>query len=139
MSSQYLLLLPFVLSSVAAAAQTQEAEPANAPAETQPQANEAKQCTVKIWVGREAEFEELLRTAEVISMEDIGFGVTKPLAVMLKKGIAIRAVHRRHIQHLGVAKCLLHSIANPVRIVFGLNYRYWNIGLIVENIICTLA
>ena len=86
MSRQYLLLLPLVLSSVVVAAHTQVAEPAPAPAEAQPQANGAKQCTVKIWVGREAEFEELLKTAEVISMKDIGVGVTKPLAVMLKKG-----------------------------------------------------
>ena len=37
-------------------------------------------------MGREAEFEELLRTAEVVSIEDIGVGVTKPSAAILKKG-----------------------------------------------------
>ena len=96
MSRQYLLLLPLVLSSVVVvAAHTQEAEPARAPAEAQPQANGAKQCTVKTWVGREAEFEELLRTAEVVSIEDIGVGVTNPLSAILKKGdLKLKAVFK---------------------------------------------
>jgi hypothetical protein len=90
MSRLYLFLLSFVLASTVAAAQ----EPQEAPQETtpaqqtaQPQhAHAAKQCTVKTWVGREAEFEELLMTADVVSMEDIGVGVTKPHSVILKKG-----------------------------------------------------
>ena len=43
-------------------------------------------CPIKNWVGREAELEELLRTAEVVSVEDIGVGVTKPSSAILKKG-----------------------------------------------------
>ena len=84
MSRQYLLLLPFVLSS--AVGQAQEAATDSAPAVAQPQAKSAKQYTVKISVRREAEFEELLRTAEVVSIGDIVVGVTKPSSAILKKG-----------------------------------------------------
>ena len=87
MSRQYLLLLPFVLSSVVAAQ-----EPPEPSSETQEASSvqmaqmTPHNCPIKDWVGREAELEELLRTAEVVSVEDIGVGVTKPLSAILKKG-----------------------------------------------------
>ncbi len=43
-------------------------------------------CPYKTWVGRYEEFEELLQTAEIVSIEDIGTGVTKPKTVFLKNG-----------------------------------------------------
>ena len=42
-------------------------------------------CALKQWHGREAALEELLRSADVVSVEDVGMGVTKPAKVELKK------------------------------------------------------
>lgn len=88
MSRLYLLLFPFALSSVVAAAQ----EPPEPSSETQ-EASSAQMaqmtphsCPIKNWMGREAELEELLKTAEVVSVEDIGVGVTKPSQAILKHG-----------------------------------------------------
>ena len=43
-------------------------------------------CALGKFRGREAEIEKLLMSAEVVSMEDIGMGVTKPVRVKLKNG-----------------------------------------------------
>ncbi len=43
-------------------------------------------CQYMGWVGRAAEVEELLMNAEVVSVEDIGMGITKPSRVDLKNG-----------------------------------------------------
>jgi hypothetical protein len=40
----------------------------------------------KVWIGREAEFEEYLKNAEVVRMEDIPVGVTKPQRCYLAPG-----------------------------------------------------
>jgi len=40
----------------------------------------------KSWLGRYEEIEELLRTADVVSIADIGTGVTNPKKVVLQKG-----------------------------------------------------
>jgi hypothetical protein len=37
------------------------------------------------WIGRQAEIEEMLLTAEVVSVEDVGMGVTKPSKTILRK------------------------------------------------------
>ncbi|HXV61296.1 MAG TPA: hypothetical protein VEK15_11420 [Vicinamibacteria bacterium] len=44
----------------------------------------AHQCPID-WVGRNAEVEELLTNADVVSVEDVGMGVTKPSKVILEK------------------------------------------------------
>ncbi len=46
----------------------------------------ASSCPYKTWVGRYEEVEELLKTAEIVSIEDVGSGVTKPKTVFLKNG-----------------------------------------------------
>ncbi len=43
-------------------------------------------CALGQWHGRAAEIEELLNGAEVLSVEDIGMGVTKPSRVKLQQG-----------------------------------------------------
>ena len=43
-------------------------------------------CALRQWHGRAAEIEELLKNAEVLSVEDIGMGVTKPSRVKLQHG-----------------------------------------------------
>jgi hypothetical protein len=43
-------------------------------------------CPYKNWVGRAAEVEDLLENAEIVSVEDVGMGVTKPSRVDLKRG-----------------------------------------------------
>lgn len=50
-----------------------------------PQATTAPQSS-KIWEGREAEFEEFLRTAEVLKVENVPIGVTKPRRAYLAPG-----------------------------------------------------
>jgi hypothetical protein len=78
MSRLHLLLLVFILARGGAAA-AQEA---------------AHQCPID-WVGRNAEIEEMLRTAEPVSVEDVGMGVTKPSKVLLKKdGVELGAVFK---------------------------------------------
>jgi len=57
-----LVLLTVVAATSAPVARTQTDEPQNA----------------KTWVGRAAEFEEYLRTAEIVKVEKIGTGVTNP-------------------------------------------------------------
>lgn len=49
-----------------------------------PQTEEAP--SVKTWIGKAAEYEEYLRTAEVVKMEKIGKGVTNPNRATLKAG-----------------------------------------------------
>ncbi len=61
-------------------------------------AQEAHQCPID-WVGRGGEIEELLLTAEPVSVEDVGMGVTKPSKVVLKKdgvelGAAFKPIQR---------------------------------------------
>ncbi|MGH9321398.1 MAG: hypothetical protein ACRD21_08550 [Vicinamibacteria bacterium] len=54
----------------------------------------AHQCPID-WVGRNAEIEELLRTADLVSVEDVGMGVTKPSKVILKKdGVEVAAAFK---------------------------------------------
>ena len=47
-----------------------------------PQATE-EAVSAKVWLGRAAEFEEFLKTAEVVRTEDLSVGVTKPHAAIL--------------------------------------------------------
>jgi len=71
-----------------------QAEPAQVePAQTEPAqaapdaaAAPAVACS-KIWLGREAEFEELLRTAEVTKVERIPIGVTRPRVAFVAPGL----------------------------------------------------
>jgi len=42
--------------------------------------------TAKIWVGHTQEYEELLETAKIVSIKELGRGANKPKRVTLKKG-----------------------------------------------------
>jgi hypothetical protein len=42
--------------------------------------------SARIWIGREAEFEAFLKSAQVVSKKEIGTGVTKPWRAMLAPG-----------------------------------------------------
>jgi hypothetical protein len=48
------------------------------------QAQEAQ--SARIWIGREAEFEAFLKTAQIVSMKEIGTGVTRPKRATLTPG-----------------------------------------------------
>jgi hypothetical protein len=70
------------LSAMAAAAPQQPAAAAAAvapPAERGPTGS-------KIWIGREAEFEEYLRTAELVRKEEVNIGVTRPTRWFFQQG-----------------------------------------------------
>lgn len=47
-------------------------------------ASEEHQCPMD-WIGRSAEVEDMLLTADVVSVEDVGMGVTKPSKTVLQK------------------------------------------------------
>jgi hypothetical protein len=46
----------------------------------------------KIWIGREKEFEDYIKTAEIVSVKDIGIGVTKPQKATLAPGGLVGAI-----------------------------------------------
>jgi hypothetical protein len=57
-------------------------------------AQDAHRCPIDC-VGRNAEIEEMLLTAEPVSVEDVGMGVTKPSKVVLRKdGVEFAAVFK---------------------------------------------
>lgn len=58
---------------------------------------------------------------------------------MLQETVAIRAVHKRNVQHLGVFDGLLHPGSNAVPVIFRLDDSQWNIGLVVEQIVSALS
>lgn len=60
---------------------------AQAPAQPPAQTSVAAEVdNAKIWIGRAQEFEEYLKTAKVVKMEDIPIGVTKPKRARLAPG-----------------------------------------------------
>ena len=79
-----LLAAVFVAWAIAAPVQAQEP----APAAATPQVDAAA-CS-KAWIGREAEIEEFLRTAEIDKIEEVGMGVTKPKRAIFKAGGLVR-------------------------------------------------
>jgi len=50
------------------------------------QAAAADTAGAKLWVGKAKEYEEYLKTAEVVKMEDVGLGVTHPHRAHLAPG-----------------------------------------------------
>jgi hypothetical protein len=57
-------------------------------------AREVHECPID-WVGRAGEIEQMLLTAEPVSVEDVGMGVTKPSKVVLRKdGVEIGAAFK---------------------------------------------
>jgi hypothetical protein len=78
----YVRLVAAVFVSAVLAGPMAAQQPAPAAAEAQA---DAASCS-KIWVGREAEIEEFLRTAEIEKIEEVGVGVTKPKRAIFKDG-----------------------------------------------------
>jgi hypothetical protein len=73
--------LPFVCST-----RVSTALPGSLAASAQVPAGAAEEVSAKIWVGRAQVFEEYLKTAEIVSIEDIGVGVTHPQRAHLAPG-----------------------------------------------------
>jgi hypothetical protein len=48
--------------------------------------------SAKVWIGREAEFEEFIRTAEIEKMVDVPIGITRPQRAILKPGGLVESV-----------------------------------------------
>jgi hypothetical protein len=65
------------------------APPAPAPA-APPETAAPATASSKIWIGREAEFEELLRTANVTKVEKLTIGVTHPRRAEVEPGLPFR-------------------------------------------------
>jgi hypothetical protein len=57
----------------------------------------ASETNARMWIGREKELEEYIKTAEIESVKDIGVGVTKPKKATLKAGGPIEAVTWKHL------------------------------------------
>ncbi|MGH9312157.1 MAG: hypothetical protein ACRD1S_03055 [Vicinamibacterales bacterium] len=51
----------------------------------------------KTWIGREKEFEDYIKTAEIVSIKDIPIGVTKPQKAILKPGGPVEAIAWKYI------------------------------------------
>jgi hypothetical protein len=63
----------------------------------QPAATTGAAASSKTWIGREKEFEEYIKTAEIVSMKDIPIGVTKPQKAELAPGGLVAAIAWKHI------------------------------------------
>ncbi len=59
--------------------------------------------------------------------------------VMEYEPIAIRGKHEGDVERLGVFEALLHSIANAVHVVFGLDESDRDIGFVVEDVVGAFA
>jgi hypothetical protein len=55
-----------------------------------PAAAAAGTSCAKIWLGREAEIEKMLRTADIVRMEDIGVGVLESRCAYVEEGLPFR-------------------------------------------------
>ena len=53
--------------------------------------------------------------------------------------IAVGRKHEGNVQRLSIAQSLLHSVADGVGVVLGLDQRNGNVGLVIEDVIGTLA
>ena len=81
-----------LLSRVAVAFLTVALAPLFGAAAGTRQATTSTQETAKTWPGRTAELEEYLRTAEVVKMEAVSVGVTKPRRAYLRPGGPIESM-----------------------------------------------
>ena len=54
---------------------------------------------------------------------------------MKEEAIAVAAEDERNVERLGIAKGLLHSCADGVVVVLGLDDREGNVGLVVEDVV----
>jgi len=89
-SRPFTLLLGAALLGAAAHASAQEPAPAPpepaAPVQASEPATAPLPCS-KIWLGHEAEYEELLRTANVTKVEELEIGVTRPHRAWVEPGL----------------------------------------------------
>lgn len=79
----------------------------------QPATQTASRCS-KIWVGREAEMEEFLRTAQVARIEAVPIGVTKPKRAFFEPGGPIESAAWKPLRpgmHRGYAESYAAEIA----------------------------
>ncbi|MNP24296.1 hypothetical protein D3C76_1170480 [compost metagenome] len=60
-----------------------------------------------------------------------------PTAIMKEEAIAIAGEYERHIQRLCIAKSLLHTGANRVLVILRLDHSDRQVGLVVEDEVCT--
>ena len=58
---------------------------------------------------------------------------------MLQETVAIRTVHKRDVQYFGIFNGLLHSRANAVFVILCFDDSQWDIGLVVEQIVCAFS
>jgi hypothetical protein len=95
-----LLLLAFLF---AAPAQAQTAAPSHATAAPPAVDSTLAAATGRVWIGREREFEEFLKNAEVVRVEAVPVGVTKPQRAFFAPGglaesIVFKPLPPRHSQ-----------------------------------------
>jgi hypothetical protein len=79
------LAVVIAMAGLAAGPGPAPAAPAVASARAEQAPPAATSCS-KVWIGREAEFEEFLRTAPIERIEDVGTGVTRPKRVEFAPG-----------------------------------------------------
>ena len=58
---------------------------------------------------------------------------------MEHEAVAIRGEDKRDIERRGVVEALLHPVADAMRIVFGLDQRQRDVGLVIEDVVGALG
>ena len=79
---------------------------------------------------------EILRRGKLLKRQ---FTLFPGFHIVFQETVAIRAVHKRNVKHLGVFDGLLHPRTNAVFVVLRLDDSQRDIGLVVKQIVCALS
>ena len=79
---------------------------------------------------------EILRRGKLFKRQ---FSLFPGLHIVFQETVAIRAVHKRNVQHFGIFDGLLHPGANAVSVILRLDDSQRNIGLVVKQIVGALS
>ena len=79
---------------------------------------------------------ESLRRGKLLKRQ---FTLFPGLHIVFQETVAIRAVHKRDVQHFCVFDGLLHPGSNAVSVILCLDDSQRNIGLVVKQIVCALS
>ena len=79
---------------------------------------------------------EILRRRKLLKRQ---FTLFPGFHIVFQETVAIRAVHKRNVQHFGIFDGLLHPGSNAVPVIFRLDNSQRDIGLVVKQIVCALS
>ena len=79
---------------------------------------------------------EILRRWKLFKRQ---FTLFPGLHIVFQEAVAIRAVHKRNVQHFSIFDGLLHPGSDAVSVILRLDDSQRNIGLVVKQIVCALS